>query len=635
MNSELSLYNLVVWIAQVFMITSIGALLPFLFRIEHPRSNLLYFRVLLVVALLLPLIQPIHHEIVILRDAPQASTLSAASSTAATPQLSMVRQWQDLILVLLVTGFVVRIVWLTGGLWQLRRLKTSSMALYPVPESVQTATTVTKTSALFCISHTIQGPVTFGFFRPVVLLPASFPDMPAEAQRNVACHELLHVRRKDWLLTMLEEFIASVLWFQPAVWWLIAETRLAREQIVDAAVVSLTATRESYITTLFSLAKTKWGADFSVAPLFLRRRHLIQRVHALLTEVSMSRMRLLSSYCSMAVILAIAGGSIFVSLPLIGQAEVRRAPAQEPSSPPAQNAPGYVVHRIPISYPLAAQQKRIEGTVVVELTFNASGEIVDSRVLSGPEELRQVALQTAIQGKYPIDIERTLQVVMDFKLPRGLPRPASPQTRNPAVPTELAQLTGSVSDPSRNLLPGVTVTATNTEDTKGVAVVALTDAKGEYKFSLLPAGKYRLSADLTGFQTSTYNNVPLGLSQQVRLNFMLQPGLPATASPQDANLQPANRVRVGGNVIAANLIHQVKPEYPAQAKEYRIQGVVVLQAGINKNGSVDSLTVVTGHPLLTQAAIDAVKQWVYQPVVIDGQAVDVLTTITVNFAYQD
>src|SRR5262249_52162518 len=291
-----SLYNLVVWIAQVFMITSIGALLPRLFRIEHARSNLLYFRLLLVVALLLPLIQPIQHEIVILREAPQRSTLSASSKTdAATPQ-PIVWRGRDLLLGFLVTAFVVRIVWLTGGLWQLRRLKTSSMALYPIPESVQDATAVTKTNALFCISQTIQGPVTFGFFRPLVLLPASFLNMPEEAQRNIACHELLHVRRNDWLLTMLEEFIACVLWFQPAVWWLIAETRLAREQLVDAAVVSLMATRESYINTLFSLAKTKWGTDFSVAPLFLQRRHLTQRVHALLTEVSMSRMRLLSSY---------------------------------------------------------------------------------------------------------------------------------------------------------------------------------------------------------------------------------------------------------------------------------------------------------------------------------------------------
>ena len=62
MISGLSLHNLVVWMAQVFLITSIGAFLPFLFRIHHSRSKLVYYRLLLVVALLLPLIQPVEHE---------------------------------------------------------------------------------------------------------------------------------------------------------------------------------------------------------------------------------------------------------------------------------------------------------------------------------------------------------------------------------------------------------------------------------------------------------------------------------------------------------------------------------------------------------------------------------------------
>src|SRR5262245_61752947 len=520
MNSGLSLYNLVVWIAQVFMITSIGALLPLLFRIEHPRSNLLYFRLLLIVALLLPLIQPIQHDIVILSEAPQASILQADPSADATPQSSTHWQWRDLVLALLVVGFVVRIVWLSGGLWQLGRLKKSSLALHPVPESIQIARAVTKTDAVFCISQTIQGPVTFGFLRPVVLLPAAFLDMPEEAQRSIACHELLHVRRNDWLLTMFEEFIASVLWFQPAVWWVVAETRLAREQLVDAAVVSLTVTCESYINTLFSLAKTKWGANFSVAPLFLRKRHLLHRVHALLTEVSMSRMRLLSSYCSIAVILTTAGGLLFVSLPLIGQAEVRRAPAQEATPP--QNVPGYVVNRIPISpYPAAAQQKRIEGTVVVELTFNANGEIVDSRVLSGPEELRQAGLQTALQGKYTIDVARTLQVLVDFKLPAPGQRGTAP------------------------VLPN------------GAAV------RGGVRVDVPPP----------------------------------PPG-------------PIQRIRIGARVAANNLITQVAPVYPAEAHQSQVQGAVVLEANINKQGRVDNLRIVSGNPVLTNAAIDAVKQWV-------------------------
>jgi protein TonB len=92
-------------------------------------------------------------------------------------------------------------------------------------------------------------------------------------------------------------------------------------------------------------------------------------------------------------------------------------------------------------------------------------------------------------------------------------------------------------------------------------------------------------------------------------------------------------VRGGGNVIAANLISQVKPVYPPLAKQARIQGVVVLEAEISKEGTIDNLKVITGHPLLIQAAIDAVKQWRYKPTMLNNEPVPVVTTITVNFAF--
>jgi len=93
------------------------------------------------------------------------------------------------------------------------------------------------------------------------------------------------------------------------------------------------------------------------------------------------------------------------------------------------------------------------------------------------------------------------------------------------------------------------------------------------------------------------------------------------------------RARVVGNVIAANVISQVEPVYPELARQARIQGVVVLEAEISREGTVENLKVVTGHPLLTQAAIDAVKQWRYKPIMLNGQPVPVVTTITVNFAF--
>jgi len=75
----------------------------------------------------------------------------------------------------------------------------------------------------------------------------------------------------------------------------------------------------------------------------------------------------------------------------------------------------------------------------------------------------------------------------------------------------------------------------------------------------------------------------------------------------------------------------VAPEYPALARQARIQGTVVLQATIGKDGAIESLTLVSGHPMLAPAAIDAVKQWQYKPYFLNGDPVEVKTTINVNF----
>ncbi len=92
-----------------------------------------------------------------------------------------------------------------------------------------------------------------------------------------------------------------------------------------------------------------------------------------------------------------------------------------------------------------------------------------------------------------------------------------------------------------------------------------------------------------------------------------------------------SRVRVSAGVQQGNLINQVKPIYPAIAKSARISGAVVLQAEISKQGTIENLRVISGHPMLVQNALDAVRQWRYKPYLLNGEPVPVETTITVNF----
>jgi len=123
------------------------------------------------------------------------------------------------------------------------------------------------------------------------------------------------------------------------------------------------------------------------------------------------------------------------------------------------------------------------------------------------------------------------------------------------------------------------------------------------------------------------NGVPFGNGMDLAQIPKQEPPEP---SPQ---LVPATRapLRVGGKVQAAKIVRQVTPVYPPIAKQTHTSGIVRLEAVISRSGSIESLQVMSGHPLLTQAALDAVRQWVYRPTLLNGQPVEVLTQIEVNF----
>jgi protein TonB len=98
---------------------------------------------------------------------------------------------------------------------------------------------------------------------------------------------------------------------------------------------------------------------------------------------------------------------------------------------------------------------------------------------------------------------------------------------------------------------------------------------------------------------------------------------PKVAAPQ--------KLRVSEGVAAGNLLRKIEPQYPQMAKIAHIQGDVILAATISKNGAIENLHQVSGHPILVQAAMEAVKQWKYKPYLLNGEPVEVETTIKVSF----
>ena len=109
------------------------------------------------------------------------------------------------------------------------------------------------------------------------------------------------------------------------------------------------------------------------------------------------------------------------------------------------------------------------------------------------------------------------------------------------------------------------------------------------------------------------------------------PAASAAQPPEAPHSAAPNRIRVAGNVMAGNLIFQPTPEYPPLAKMARIQGVVRMEIVIDKDGGVQEVKLISGHPLLVKAAIEAVSRWRYQPTLLEGQPVEVLTEVEQKF----
>ena len=109
------------------------------------------------------------------------------------------------------------------------------------------------------------------------------------------------------------------------------------------------------------------------------------------------------------------------------------------------------------------------------------------------------------------------------------------------------------------------------------------------------------------------------------------PVVAVTRSPEPPPPAPIIRVRAGGRVQPAALLRRVEPVYPQIAKQMRVSGAVELEGVIGTDGHIRELRVVSGHPLLTRAALDAVSQWTYAPTRLNSDLVEVITTITVIF----
>jgi len=200
-------------------------------------------------------------------------------------------------------------------------------------------------------------------------------------------------------------------------------------------------------------------------------------------------------------------------------------------------------------------------------------------------------------------------------------------------------ISGIVHDPSGAVIPDASVTLVNVG--LKLKIEGRSGADGTFKFAAIPPGGYRLEIASPGFAYTKSADLDLKPSGDLHQDITMDLGevmqgvevhghKPAENPP--ASRPVPHRIRVGGNVEAAKLTYQVKPDYPEEAQQHGIEGNVILRAVIGTRGQLLSLSpFVDPDPALTKAAMEAVRQWRYTPTLLNGEPVEVVTTITVGF----
>ena len=287
-----------------------------------------------------------------------------------------------------------------AGLVRLRSLRRDSRPLDTPPWLLALRDGVAP-RARFLLSDAAGTPATFGLRRPVVLLPPVFESMPRERQAAIALHELVHARRADWAVLMAEEVLKAVLFFHPAVHWLVARVRLAREQTVDAAVVHHLGNRQPYLESLVEMARFAADARAVPAAPFLRESHLRERVDLLLKEVSMSRFRTLAHLVLTAAALVLAVSWAASAVPL--QSAKPAAPAATIAIEDKVMAPSEpkLVHQVRPTYPPDAKAEKVQGLFLIDVVIGKDGAIKDARIVASAPTAERLKALEAKKGTPP------------------------------------------------------------------------------------------------------------------------------------------------------------------------------------------------------------------------------------------
>jgi TonB family protein len=434
-------------------------------------------------------------------------------------------------------------------------------------------------------SDLCAAPVTVGWLHPTVVLPEEWRRWPRAQLSAVLAHEGEHARWRDPLVQWLALLNRAIFWFHPLAWWL--ERRLSglAEEACDAAVLARGHDRFEYSEYLLAIARAmqQSGAPGATG-MAMPGPFLPQRIRRILEGgpvQRVSRVRLVSAIIGCAVV-----STVFTA------GAMDHAQAQQIAAP--------------VRTPIASQA-------------------VVAHSSEGPRPVKKLRLLLAQAQTTPA---------------RASQGPANANSQG------AGSILGSVEDPSGSRVPGCLITVS---DPSGASVgTARSDEAGLYRLASIPPGHYTVEYLMRGFaRRRIETSVESGKTARVdatleigRVASTVEVVGPKPASPAPATAQSAPQpspVSVGGRVEVALLIRQRQPVYPPELLQQGVEGTVLIRTTISRDGIPVNPHVLNGDeidPRFAEAALDAVRQWRYQPTKLNGDPVDTETTIDVTFQLQ-
>jgi TonB family protein len=483
----------------------------------------------------------------------------------------------------------------------------------------------------FAQSPTASLLVTWGAIAPKVLLPAGADLWSDHRVRAVLGHELAHVRRHDWFFQLAGEIARTLYWFNPLVWLACNRLRQESELACDDAVLGLGVDATEYASELLDLARLlkasscTWASSLAMARPSTLERRFAAMLNPQLDRRSISRKAVLViAACALCVTFTVAA----VQNPAQVQNGRLFGRVYDPAGAPIANASVTIYN--------SASNSRLT------VRSNEAGVFDFPAVPAGEYELQTSAPGFEAFRIRAVTVEKNQEVSLNVMTvtaataaatagPAGTPaaNPGSAPASRPKVirrvppvyPAGLKEkgIGGTV---MLDAVIGADGTPKNlrvvNDNVDSQLAAAAIEAVKQWRYE--PAIVNGLASEARISIPLTFTASVTGAGQE-----------PPAATPPEPTPNP-DRIRMGGAVMQQKLESQTKPMYPPLAREARIAGVVILEAVVGKEGNVQEVRVVSGHPLLQQSAVDAVSQWRYQPTLLNGVPMEVVTTITVTFS---